>query len=239
MGTHACREYFLGFAQINRFFHFVLHTVAHIDKAAETAHKALVSVEVDPEKRRGMEETWSKRKGAVDALRDHRQFLIEIILVRHIENFLNYLAALLFEIFTQRPETLRSSDRIEVEEVLRHSSVEAIVRAVAERKVEALSYSSFQDLRGFFRDRFSLELVGDEHLATFVHAIEVRKHFGPQPVRRESPFRVPHGGYIDADWLARGAVCGLPRSPRTSCAEGCQTARSGSTKASESARNSL
>ena len=174
LGTAACREYFLAYSQINSFFHFVLHTVSHIDKAAEVAHTALVNTEHDPVKKQELEESWVKRKGAVDALRDQRQFFIEIIVVRHVENYLNYLSSLLFEIFTQRPETLRSSDRIAVEEVLRHSTVDAIVKAVAERKVETLSYSSFQDLAVFFKERFSLTLASTKNESTIVHAIELR-----------------------------------------------------------------
>jgi hypothetical protein len=174
LGTVACREYFLAYGQINSFFHFVLHTVSHIDQAAEVAHKALVDTEHDPDKKQELEESWKKRKGAVDALRDQRQFFIEIIVVRHVENYLNYLSSLLFEIFTQRPETLRSSDRIAVEEVLRHSTVDAIVKAVAERKVEALSYSSFQDLAVFFKERFSLTLASTKNESTIIHAIELR-----------------------------------------------------------------
>lgn len=170
----ACREYFLTYARINSFFHFVLHNVAHIDRTAEVAHKALLETEDDPGKRRELEDSWSKRKGAIDALRDQRQFFIEIVLVRHVENYLNYLSSLLFEIFTQRPETLRSSDKIELEEVLRHATVDGIVRSVAERKVESLSYSSFQDLAGFFQDRFSLSLAADEDVPTIIHAIETR-----------------------------------------------------------------
>jgi hypothetical protein len=174
LGTIACREYFLAYSQINSFFHFVLHTVSHIDQAAEVAHKALVDTEHDPDKKQELEESWMKRKGAVDTLRDQRQFFIEIIVVRHVENYLNYLSALLFEIFIQRPETLRSSDRIAVEEVLRHSTVDAIVKAVAERKVEALSYSSFNDLAVFFKERFSLSLAPSKDESAIIHAIEVR-----------------------------------------------------------------
>jgi len=57
LGTIACREYFLAYSQINSFFDFVLHTVSHIDQAAEVAHKALVDTEHDPDKSRN----WKNR----------------------------------------------------------------------------------------------------------------------------------------------------------------------------------
>lgn len=174
VGTLACREYFLTYRQVNSFYHFVLHAVAQLDHSAELAHNVLVDTAPDPEERRRLEDDWSKRKKAVDALREQRQFFLEVLLVRHVENYLNYLSALLFEIFTQRPETLRSSDNITVEEVLRHATVETIVRSVAERKVDSLSYSSFQDLAAFFKDRFSLVIANNAELPTVVHAIEIR-----------------------------------------------------------------
>jgi hypothetical protein len=133
-----------------------------------------VETEHDEAKRSRMVEEWKTRVSPVDELKKNRQFFIEIILVRHIENFLNYLSSLLFEIFTQRPETLRSSDRVEVATVLRHESIESIVRELAERKVESLSYSSFGDLAQFFQDRFKLQVGSDSDIELLTEAIEVR-----------------------------------------------------------------
>ena len=66
--------------------------------------------------------------------------------MRHVENFLNYLSSLLNEIFIQRPEILKSSEKIDLEIVLGHSSIEDLVQTIAERKVENLSYKSLIDL---------------------------------------------------------------------------------------------
>jgi hypothetical protein len=113
-------------------------------------------------------------RAQMEQLKLHRQFLVEVILVRHVENYLNYLSGRLYEIFTQRPETLRSSDRVELETVLRHESIESLVREVAERKVESLSYSSFADLCQFFTDRFKLTVASDADRSTLIEMIEVR-----------------------------------------------------------------
>jgi hypothetical protein len=79
--------------QINRFFSFVLKLVAHIERAATIAHEALVDVQDDEVERAKMIEEWRTRRTAIDELAENRQFFLEIILVRQIENFLSYLSA--------------------------------------------------------------------------------------------------------------------------------------------------
>ncbi len=146
----------------------------HIDSAAEKAHNVLIEFEADEVKKAEMVKSWNSRKGAIDGLRENRQFILEVILVRHIENFLGYLASLLYEIFTQRPETLSSSEHIEISKVIKHDSIESLVREIAERKVESLSYSSFLDLVKFFNDRFHIKLADGLKLEKITHLIEVR-----------------------------------------------------------------
>ena len=175
IGSRAAQGFFVSFKEINRFFHFVLHMVAHIETASKVAHSALVDTEHDELKKQKMVSEWKERKGPVDELKVNRQFFLEVILVRHIENFLAFIAALLYEIFTQRPETLRSSESMEIAKILKHDSIESLVREIAERKIESLSYSSFHDILNFFQDRFNLKLIDNEtDLKEIVEAIETR-----------------------------------------------------------------
>lgn len=173
-GTRATVGFFASWAEINRFFHFVLDLVHVVENTSQIAHQALVETEHDEEKRKQIQAEWNKRISAVEKLRINRQFFMEVILVRHIENFLNYVAALLYDIFVTRPETLRSSDKLEVASVLQHDSIESLILDVAERKVESLSYSSFGDLSQFFRERFHLILADGEQMKLLLEAIETR-----------------------------------------------------------------
>lgn len=172
--TAACREYLISLFKINGFLNFVLAMVTGIDSNAETAHDALVKTAPSEEEREKLIQQWEDRVPMTDQLRRHRQFFLEIVLVRHIENYLGYLSALLFEIFTQRPETLRSSEKVDVEHVLSHQSIDSLVRSIAERKVEELSYKSFGDLRAYFEDRFGLELCTEDAAPVIVEAMEIR-----------------------------------------------------------------
>ncbi len=174
IGTKAAKDFYDSWKDINRLFNFILNLVGRSEHVAKTAHDALISVEEDPEKKSAMEESWSLRKGAVDELKANRQLLIETILVRHIENFINYLSAVLFEIFITRPETLKSSDKVDVAKILEHDSIESLVREIAETKVDSISYSSFSKMSEFFEERFKISLASKEDIQLLHEYIEIR-----------------------------------------------------------------
>lgn len=174
MGTSAALDFFASWREINSLLQFLLHLVGTADITSEIAHKALIEGEDDPVKKIARDKQWKERKKAVDVLREQRQLLLEVILVRHIENYLNYLSSLLYEIFIQRPETLRSSEKIEVSDLLKHNTMDDIVRDIAERKVSSLSYSSLSNLAEFFSDRFGLSIASSEQLSAICEAAEIR-----------------------------------------------------------------
>lgn len=175
-GTKAAKDFFSSWRDINQLLNFVLGLVNHSEKAASTAHKALLNYyrQADPSKTADMEAEWKARIGPVEKLKENRQLLLEAVLVRHIENFINYLSAVLFEIFTARPETLRSSDKVDVSKVLEHDSIESLVREIAEAKVDSLSYSSFAKMVEFFEDRFHITLASEDDAKLIHEYIEVR-----------------------------------------------------------------
>ena len=174
IGTTSAKDFYSSWQDINRLFDFVLHLAGRSDHVAEIAHKAIVSVEDDEQKKQEMEAQWKKRRSAIDELKRNRQLFVETILVRHIENFINYLSSVLFEIFVTRPETLRSSDKVEISKVLEHESIDSLVREIAEIKVDSLSYSSFAKLSDYFEDRFHISLAPKDDVE-FIHKhIEIR-----------------------------------------------------------------
>lgn len=172
--TSAAHDFFSSWHEINDLLEFLLHLVGSSDRTSDMSHKVLIETEDDPGKKLEMEKGWKQRKKAVDILREKRQLLLEIILVRHIENYLNYLSSLLFEIFTKRPETLRSSEKVELSELLKHSTMDDVVREVAEKRVASLSYSSLRDLADFFSERFGLSIATPSLLEAICEATEIR-----------------------------------------------------------------
>ena len=169
IGTPAAENFVQSWVRINSFFYWVLHMASSIDHMHQVAAEALRTVnDVDEN------EENADHKTMIDVLKENRQFFLEVTVVRHIENYLNYLSELLYEIFTGRPETLRSSDKVEISRVLAHASIQDFVRAAAERKVDSLSYSSFSELAEFFQDRFGLTIISSNYESVVVEAIETR-----------------------------------------------------------------
>ncbi|MEE8343205.1 MAG: hypothetical protein V3R51_05325 [Gammaproteobacteria bacterium] len=172
-GSTAYLDFLQSFRKVNSFLDYILRMVAHIESVANTAHETLLKG-ATPKKKAQLERDWKNRKSPLDELKKNRQFFMEIIVVRHVENYLNYLSSMLREIFVSRPETLRSSEKIDLETVLRHGSINDLVLTIAERKVENLTYSSIQDLEEFFSERFHLKLIEDDQRKVLVDAIETR-----------------------------------------------------------------
>jgi hypothetical protein len=98
----------------------------------------------------------------------------EILYVKHVENYINYVAGITYQIFVAKPETLRSSENITIKEALSHETIEHLILYVSERKVNELSYLSLTDLNKYFDDRFGIQLAKENDLHNLVIAIEVR-----------------------------------------------------------------
>lgn len=174
VGTRAAQQFYKSWSTVKCFMEWVLIMTVKIDDTAKIARDTLIETASSAEERRELQARWEGTGTMMDVLHANRQLFLEVVLVRHVENYLNYLSSLLFEIFTQRPETLRSSETVEVATVLNHDTLDDLVRTLAEKKVGALSYSSFQDLADFFQQRFGLQLFDEKDVPTVVEAVETR-----------------------------------------------------------------
>lgn len=173
VGTLACQDFFNTYLKIESFFLWILAMAKRIDDMEE-ANLKLYSVLKDSKVNEEIREQRATGKKMADVAKSNRQFFFETAIVRHVENYLNYLSSLLLDIFIRRPETLRSSERVEISSVLSFQSIPDLVKAFAERKVENLSYSSIAELCDFFKDRFKVELFSVGEMPTVIEAIETR-----------------------------------------------------------------
>ena len=173
VGTLACQSFFCTYLRIESFFLWVLAMARRIDDMEEAnlkLYSALNDSEVDEEIRQKR----ATAKKMTDIAKNSRQFILEASLSRHVENYLNYLSSILLQIFTEKPETLKSSEKVEISAVLSFENIQDLVRNFAERKVESLSYSSISDLCGFFDKRFGIQLFPASEMPTMIEAVETR-----------------------------------------------------------------
>lgn len=164
------REYRRLFA----FIVYVAELATSTDEKAKIAARALYESE-EPNKYLAILEKIEKR-GATRALRElHRTLLLEMMLCRGAENFLTYVSELLALVFRSRPETLRSSETVRLDAVLKHPTMEELVRDLAERRVNQLSYQGMRDLSAYLSERLGFELFPQaEDLERAVRIIESR-----------------------------------------------------------------
>src|SRR5207248_923607 len=102
------------------FVGFIGGLVNRTDEVSRIIIKALQ--EHGTSKDRLDEETYNQRLkdggGATKVYKRYGRLLFEIVMVRATDNFLTYVSELLFIAFKTRPEMLKSSETIRIDEVL-------------------------------------------------------------------------------------------------------------------------
>lgn len=68
------------------------------------------------------------------------QLHYEMWVTRDVDSFQQYLVEMSRRVFTERPETLRSSDTVKIREVLECVDMDDFIKRVADRKVNSLAY---------------------------------------------------------------------------------------------------
>lgn len=105
---------------------------------------------------------------------DQRAWLLdEMLFCREVDNFLVYLEELLGLIYSTKPETLRSSEQVRVDFVLEHSSMEALVRSLARRKVGVASLQGTKKLLETF-ESLGAQVFGRQDIDHGIRLIETR-----------------------------------------------------------------
>lgn len=107
---------------------------------------------------------------------EHYRGLVQQLLVSGlVDRFLTYIARLLASIFTQRPATLRSGAQVRVDYIMDHSSIEDLLRSLADDEVNRLAYTGMKDLHSELERRLGFRLFLDKDaLATASLAVELR-----------------------------------------------------------------
>jgi len=173
-GTKAAKEFYREWNDINAFLDWVVLMATRIDYTANVARETLKKIGVENEGEKQNSESDKVHISMVERLSDNRQILLEMVLIKHVDSYLNYLASLLYEIFILRPETLKSSEQVRLEHVLEYDSIDGLIMGLAERKVESLSYQSLGDLTDYFKNKFGLNVVDEVNRSSLLEFIETR-----------------------------------------------------------------
>jgi hypothetical protein len=159
-GTSSAKGYYYSDLEIGNFLNWVSFMAGRIDKMRRIANEAIGK---DPGDDLMLIE-----------LRKNRLILMQMVITRMVDNFLTYLSEVLFKSFRIKPEAMRSSEKIELIEVLQYDNFEGIVAHIAEKKVHSLSYQSIIDLDNYFSDKFGVNIVDGEDREFLIEVVETR-----------------------------------------------------------------
>lgn len=138
-------------------------------------------------------------KGAVAAFDFHWQFLRQMAICRYTDNFLCYIADLLGSIYRHRPQTLHSKDLVRVDFVLKHDSMQDLISAIADRKVNELAYQSMEKLNDYILREHGFDLFEDDVVReSVIEIVEIRN------------LLVHNRGIVSNRFLTRMRGCATP-----------------------------
>lgn len=83
----------------------------------------------------------------------YESILAQMIFCRFAESYLTYLTDLLALMFQARPELLRSGETERLDFILQYSNMEDLIRALAEKRVDRVSFKGLPDLITYFENK--------------------------------------------------------------------------------------
>ncbi|WP_316980213.1 hypothetical protein [Shumkonia mesophila] len=154
-------------------FFFGLNLSTTVDRNRFIATKALDGFDVNDEH---IKKEYNFEHG--DAFKKFKSFSninSENMCIRTTDNFLCYLSDTIQHCMIKRPELLRSSEEIKVEDVLRFSNHKNLVSFLVDRKINELSYGGINGVIKFINSRTGIQLVNSDEEKLFLNfSIELR-----------------------------------------------------------------
>jgi hypothetical protein len=110
-----------------------------------------------------------------DLLIDYDALSDELAFCRIVDNYLLYVSELLALIFKTKPDALKSDEKVSIEMILGHATIEDLIEGLTERRVLSLSLKSVFALNNYLTRRLSFRLAeNDVELQTLVEIVENR-----------------------------------------------------------------
>lgn len=107
--------------------------------------------------------------------RKHHPLLHELAYCYIVDRFLIFISCVVTRVFSCKPETLRSNEKVDIAFVLQHQSMDDLLASLVERKVLDLSFKGLSGVAQYFEDRLGVPLAETEdQLRTAILATEIR-----------------------------------------------------------------
>jgi len=90
---------------------------------------------------------------------------------RSIDNFVTYFKEILAEVVNKKPQILKSKDQERIDFILEYESMDDLLKAISEKKIEELFYKGISDIEKYFKDRLGIELFKDEETKNAINRL--------------------------------------------------------------------
>lgn len=175
--SKSAKDFYIEHKKLSEFYFFVFGLAFKANDFQRELNKRLSDLHTDKKLKDYYLEQSKKQSIELITMKKHMDMFKEVLYVRNVENYVNYLAGIMHQIFIAKPMTLRSSENITLAEALSQETINDLVLFVAERKVNQLSYLSLTDLSDYFNNRFGLSLADKTDLQNLFVAVEIRNLF--------------------------------------------------------------
>ena len=168
--TEPCRLFLLEHNQLLHFVGFVVGMAQRADEFSRRAAKWLLkcnemlpSSSTDPEKDKEKNRRVAEEGSGI--LEEFDQFVPlaqQVVLWRAVDNFLTYNAQILALVFRTHPATLKSKETERLDQILQYTSMNELIAALADKRVNELSYKGIHDLERYLSEKIGFDLFSDE-----------------------------------------------------------------------------
>jgi len=157
--TEAFAGFFRAFVDLLSFVGFVPAMAMEGDKLAKKAQDAGIMTDDDAWL------SWTGEMASYHPLVEH------MIHCHAVDNFLTYVSDLISLAYRTRPEMLKSTESVKLDEILEYTTMEDLVSYLVDRKVNELTYQGMRRIDSYLSGRFSFRLFEKE--ATSKNAVRI------------------------------------------------------------------
>jgi len=156
------------------FFFFAVDLVTRVDKQRLIVVRALAINGTDKDQE-NLREAEANPNLLLNKLSRFGDYNSEIMCIRVVDNFLTFISELIQSCMLKRPELLKSSEMVKIEDVLKHTKRSEIVRYLIDRKINELGYGGIEGIGSFLQSRTGITLTEtQEERDLLVLSIELR-----------------------------------------------------------------
>lgn len=161
------------------FFFFVVGLASSADRIAVTAAKALIDYSnKSQDDFKSLQDTIDNPDRAFKNLKKFGGINSKNIAVATADGFLWFISNAIQAAMKKRPELLKSSESVRIEEIMEFESRKDLINYLIDRKVNALSYGGMKQIEKFVLDSLGVEIFESEsERAKLRTLIEVRNIF--------------------------------------------------------------